>query len=217
MPRRSVSKAQLRSQVESLQAALFPSPPIEDRIAAAFMAHCRFEGELDADELGAILHNVVYHLFAEHKVAGRDVGLLHTVPLMEVAIEDGEAAVAFTVHMHRPIVAFLEFSYVLINDPVSIDRQLRLKRDTLAVREHTRTLDLKARAALAAIDVANVARRQLADVSGIIKATLPPQLARRGLDGHIRRVELHLEERRLQVCLEGDCGPVAGAAALDAA
>jgi hypothetical protein len=117
--------------------------------------------------------------------------------------------VSFVVHIHRPIVAFLEFSYVLANDPAGHPGRIGVKKGTLRVEEKTRRLDLKAKAALAAIDVEGIARRELMDIPGIIVSTLPPQLARLGVIGTITKVELGFQDSHMDLCLEGTFVPVA--------
>ncbi len=195
---------QLRGQIEAAKAKQFSTTQIEDKIAQALLVHGRFKDKIDADELATIMRNVVYTIFAEHKVGGREVGLLHNVPTMKVHINNGQAAIGFIVHIHKPIVAFIKFQYTLVNDPVSVYPNLRVKRGSLIIAEHTRRFDIKAKAALAAINVKNLALKELAEPAAIIVATLPSQLERLGLRGNLKTVELALKDHDLEVYLEGE-------------
>jgi|GEM_PF-1484624 len=195
---------QLRGQIEAARAKQFSTTQIEDKIAQALLVHGQFKDKIDADELATIMRNVVYTIFTEHKVGGREVGLLHNVPTMKVHINNGQAAIGFIVHIHKPIVAFIKFQYTLVNDPVSVYPNLRVKRGSLIIAEHTRRFDIKAKAALAAINVKNLALKELADPAAVIVATLPSQLERLGLRGNLKTVELALKDHHLEVCLEGE-------------
>jgi hypothetical protein len=172
------------------------------------IANGEFSAKVNAEELGAILRNLVYTMFADHKVAGHNFGLVHNVPAMNVEINNHEAQVSFVVHIHKPIVAFLEFRYVLANDPAGRPGRIGLKKGTLKVEEKTRRLDLKAKAALAAIDVEGIARRELTDIPSIIVSTLPPQLARLGVVGTINTVELGFNSNYMDLRLEGTFVPI---------
>lgn len=208
MPHRKPTDDELRAQIEAVTSQAYSTEDIEQRIARALLSEGHFDQDLNARDLAIILRNVIYTMFAQQTVAGHDFSLVHNVPSMKVAIKDGEAQVCYVVHIHRPIVAFLEFKYTLVNDPVAISRRLRLKRGTLEVTEHTRRLDLKARAALAAISIETMARRELTDVTKIIRDTLPPQLARHGVEGTMENIELALHGRSLRVVLAGRFWPL---------
>lgn len=195
---------QLRGQIEAARAKQFSTTQIEDKIAQALLVHGRFKDKIGADELATIMRNVVYTIFAEHKVGGREVGLLHNVPTMKVHINNSQAAIGFIVHIHKPIVAFIKFQYTLVNDPVAVYPNLRVKRGSLTIAEHTRRFDIKAKAALAAINVKNLALKELADPAAVIIATLPLQLERHGLRGKLKNVELTLKDHDLEVYLEGE-------------
>ena len=147
MPANQSIDAKLRRQIAVRLSELYPTSAIEARIAAELLAHGRFEDALDANELEIILRNVIHTLIAEQKVAGIDVSVVHNVHTIEVEIEDGEAHVSCLVHIHSPIVAFVNFAYTLINNEDSGDR-IMLKPGTLIVDEKTRRFDLKAKAAL---------------------------------------------------------------------
>lgn len=204
MPRRQPSDEQLRSQIEAVQAEYFSTTQIEDKIAKALMNDGRFKEKIDSEELATILRNVVYAIFAEYKVGGREVSLLHNVPTMKVHINNSQADIGFIVHIHKPIVAFIKFQYTLINDPVSVFPNLRVKRGSLTISEHTRRFDIKAKAALAAINVKNLAIKEMADPAAVIIETLPAQLERLGARGELNTVQLTLKDHYLAVCLEGE-------------
>jgi len=96
----------------------------------------------------------------------------------------------------------------LINDPVSISQKLRLKPGTLMVSEHTRRLDLKAKAALATINVTRIALQELSDLAAIIESTLPAQLKQHGVTGKFSNVELSFQDHCLDISVEGDFWPI---------
>lgn len=191
-----------------LTASIRTPETIEQRIADSLRDFGRFQEPIKAEELAIILENVVSTLFSEQKIGGVNVGITHTVTGMEVYIGAGEASICFLVRIHKPIVAAIKFSYVLINDPVSIRDKLVVKKGTLFIEEKTRRFDLKAKAALTAINVEHIARQELSDLSGIILKTLPPQLKHHGVEGTITDIGLALNESKLEVCLEGEFWPV---------
>jgi hypothetical protein len=195
---------ELRRQIESVKARVYSTDQIEHRIADSLLGQGRFEDELSAGELAVILRNVVYALFARYTFDGRSISLLHNVPSMKVSIRDGQADISCVVHIHRPIVAFLEFGYALVNDPVAITPGLRLKKGSFRYTENTRRFDLKARAALAAVNVRNLALKELTDATGIIRATLPSRLSQHGLSGELAEIELWLQDSSLRVMLTGE-------------
>ena len=176
---------------------------IEQRIAASLRDFGRFHEPILAEELAIILESVVSTLFSEQRVAGLNVGITHSITGMEVYINNQEASICFLVRIHKPIVAAIKFSYSLINDPVSIQRKLVVKKGTLEIIERTRRFDLKAKAALTAINVEYLARQELSDLGGIILKTLPPQLRNHGVEGTISDIGLVLTDTNLEVCLEG--------------
>lgn len=204
MPPTQPIDEQLRRQIEAAAAEHFPVDKIEDRIAISLLANGRFQDELTATELAIILRNMVYNMFAQHKVGGRDLHLIHNIPSMRVRINKGQAKVKFIVHIHKPVVAFIKFRYTLINDPVSIRSNLRVKQGSLVINQDTRRFDLKAKAALTAIDIENMAKKELSDPAGVISATLPTQLKKRGVVGKFTEIRLSLIDCRLQVYLEGE-------------
>jgi hypothetical protein len=191
-----------------------PSAPIrspetiEQRIAASLRDSGRFHEPIKAEELATIMEGVVGTLFAEQKIGGVDVNITQTITGMEVYIGNREANICFLVRIHKPIVAAIKFSYVLINDPVSIRDKLVVKKGTLEIEEKTRRFDLKAKAALAAINVEHITRHELSDLSGIIIKTLPPQLRFHGVEGAITDIGLVLTDTDLEVCLEGNFWPL---------
>ena len=204
MPLKKSTEEKLRRRFESDVARQYPVEPIEREIAASLLEQGRFEGRIGGEQLAIIFRHLVYAVFASQQFAGHDVSLVHKVPSMTVDIEDDQADVQFTVHIHRPIVAFLGFAYTLVNDPVSGSRKLRVTRGTLLIRKRTRRFDIKAKTALAAINVERLARKELANVNSVITTTLPLQLERHGLEGRIDNVELVLRGGLMHVCLEGE-------------
>ena len=195
---------QLRAQIEAASARHYPARPIEDRIATSLLENGRFHGYLNAQELAFILRNLVYAIFSQQHFGGRDVKLVHNVPSMKIAIQNHRADVSFLVHIHKPIIAFLSFSYSLLNDPVSAGRNLRMKHGSLKIRQDTRRFDLKAKAALAAIDIDGLAKRELADPGAIILSTLPQQLYKQGVRGEVKSIDLFLHDQSLEIGLEGE-------------
>ncbi len=181
---------------------------IEKRIAASLRDFGRFQESIKADELATIIKGVVSALFAEQKIGGVKVPVTSTISAMDVYISNQEAQVCFLVRIHKPIVAAIKFSYSLINDPVSIRNKLVVKKGTLSIEEKTRRFDLKAKAALTAINVDYLARQELSDLGRIILKTLPPQLKTHGVEGILHSIGLVLTESALEVSLEGDFWPI---------
>jgi hypothetical protein len=208
MPRIEPTDEQLRAQIEAVAARQYPSDEIEQKIASGLVSTGRFDSQLNAEELAAILRMLVYTVFGNYTLAGQGLNLIHNVATMKVGISKSQADIRFVVHIHKPITAFLKFSYALVNDPVSITPRLTLKRNSLAVEEQTRRFDVKAKAALAAINVHNIARHELTDPSRIIRAALPSRLEKHGLTGHFTGVEMALAEHHLGLCLEGKFRPI---------
>jgi hypothetical protein len=208
MPRIRPSKEQLRAQIAAAQSQYYSADSIESRIAASLLKEGRFDESISSEDLGVVLRNVVFTMFAQYTIAGLDVGLVHNVPVMKVTINNSEADVQFIVHIHKPIVAFLKFRYKLINDPVSVAKQLRVKRGSLTTSEHTRRFDFKAKAALAATNLSNIARKELNNVNGVIYSTLLPRLELHGIAGSLTCLEMAMQDRDLLVCLEGEFRPL---------
>ena len=204
MPLKKPTKEQLRHQFEADISRQYPVEPIEREIATSLLEQGRFEGHVEGEQLAAIFRHLVYAVFASQQFAGHDVSIAHKVASMKVDIKGDEALVQFSVHILRPIVAFLGFAYTLVNDPVSVGQKLRVKRGTLLIRKRTRRFDIKAKTALAAINVERLAKKELANVNNVISTTLPLQLERHGLEGRIDNVELTLGEGLMHVCLEGE-------------
>jgi hypothetical protein len=203
MPRIKPTDEQLRNQIEAAAAENYSTKQIDDMIADSLLADGQFQGRLNARELALIMRNVVHTVFDQHKIGGRNVSLIHNVPSMKVAINESQAQICFVVHLHRPIVAFLQFRYDLINDPVSITPTVRFKAGSLSITEHTRRFDLKAKAALAAINIEELARKELANPTSVICSTLPSQLRQRGATGVITCVDLTLADQHLEISLKG--------------
>jgi len=207
MPRIEPTDEQVRAQIEAVATQQFPSDQIEQTIAGELANNGRYESRINSEELAVILRKLVYTMFSRHTVAGQGVNLVHNIATMQVRIDKSQAHVGFIVHIHKPITAFLKFKYCLVNDPVSINPRLTLKRNSLVIKEHTRRFDLKAKAALTAINVENIARKELADPSRIIRATLPSRLEKYGLNGNFTCIEMALMDRHLDLCLEGSFEP----------
>jgi antitoxin component of MazEF toxin-antitoxin module len=194
----------LRSQIESVIARHYPTDDIETRIADTLIESGEFHEDITAAELAVILRNVVYVMFAQQKVAGVDVGILHNVPIMKVTLAEGQADIEFVVHVHKPIIAFLEFKYALINDHDTSVKRLTVKNGSLRVNEKTRRFDLKAKAALAAMNVPRIARQEMSDTAAVIRRTLPTQLQQKGITGELKEIVLRLNSDTLSIYLQGD-------------
>ncbi len=194
----------LRSQIETANRQNFSTQVIEERIVESLCQNGEFNDQIDAHDLAVIMRNIVYTMFGEFKLAGLELNLLHNVPTMKVAVENGEANISYIVHVHKPIVAFLSVQYTIINDAIDDSRKLRLKRGSLVYNERTRRFDLKAKAALAAVNIKNLARKELQDLGLVIAKTLPAQMEQYGVTGEMIRVELHLEGQKLNIWLQGD-------------
>ncbi len=196
--------ASLRRQIDEHIA--LPVAPIEREIAAALVNCGEYRGRLTSDQLSVIMRKVLYTLIAEQRVAGMEVPIVHNVTQMAVDIVDGEAQVFCEVHIHRPIVAFIQFRYTLINDQRGGSKKLRLKDGLLDLKEITRPLDLGARAALAIMGVKHIALAELSDPNAVIQRTLPAQLGQLGFNGVLTRVELELTDSAMQVYVAGKNG-----------
>lgn len=208
MPRIEPTDEQLRAQIEAVAAQQYPSDRIEQKIAFELASNSRFDSQISSQELAVILRKLVYTTFGKHTLAGQGVNLVHNVATMQVAINGSQADIRFIVHIHKPITAFLKFKYALVNDPVAVAPRLTLKRNSLVIDEHTKRFDIKAKAALAAINVTSIARKELADPSRIIRATLPARLEKHGLSGQFTCIEMALADHHLWLCLEGNFKPI---------
>lgn len=181
---------------------------IEQRIADALVANGYFSAYLTDEELAVILSNVIFALIGMQKVAGFDVGLEHRVQHMAVRLARSTATVETEVEIFKPVKARLAFRYVLENDPAEPGEGLRLKANSLQVEQHVRRFDVRARAALAVMDVQRLAAHELRDVRDVIRRTLPPQLQRLRVDGAFTDIRLRLDADRLDVYLEGEFAPL---------
>lgn len=196
--------ALLRSQIEAAAKVSYSAAAIEAEIVDSLCSCGEYDSQIDAADLSAILRNVVYTMFKEYRLAGLDVHPLHNVPVMEVEIEGGEAQVSYIVHIHKPIIAFLSFQYSIVNDQSGRLPKLKIKARSFKYRERTRRYDLKAKAALKAVNIRNLALRELRDVSNVILQTLPSQMEHYGVSGDLRDVELQLDGHTLHICLRGE-------------
>jgi hypothetical protein len=195
---------QLRTQIEAAAEQKYPLKAVEMKIAAALLQDGRFEGHLSEEELTSVIRNVVYSRFANQRIAGRDIALVHNIVSIQVKLVEHEVRIGFLVHIHKPIVAFLRFRYTLIDDESPGRNRIILKRGSLKIRKDTRRFDMKSKAALASIDVENIARKELADLCGILKTTFQVQLEEAGIVGEIGDIQLSVGEGCLEVCLEAD-------------
>ena len=198
----------LRSQIEAAGAEGYSTESIDQRIAAALCRDSVFHGALSEADLAVILRGVIYVLFSNHQFMGLDIRPVHNVPKMKVSISNSEAAIKYLVHIHKPITAFLSFSYTLINDAVSVDQKISLKRGSLRYAERTRRLDIRSKAGLAAVNIKEMARRELQDISQVIINTLPGQLEKQAVTGKLERIDLSFDRDRLNIRLEGAFEPV---------
>jgi hypothetical protein len=206
---RSKSKdSLLRSQLEVANRQNYSTQAIEEKIAQSLCQQGEFCDQIDASDLAIIMRNIVYTMFGEFKLSGLELKLLHNVPSVKVAIKNGEARMGYTVHIHKPITAFLSFQYAIVNDAIDDSRKLRLKRGSFLYKERTRRFDLKAKAALAAVNIKQLARKELQDLGQVIAKTLPAQMDQYGVSGDLKRVELHLDGQKLNIRLQGDFGPL---------
>ena len=199
---------ELQAQIEEAAARAYSTDDIEERIARALVTRGEFCEDISSADLEVILRNIVYVMFARQKVAGREIGILHNVPIMQVEINNEEAHVEFVVHIHKPIIVFIEFKYTLVNHEDEDNKCLCLKEDSLRVKEKTRRFDVKAKAALTAMNVPKIARQEMSDLTNVICRTLPDQLRHKGITGQLETIKLSLNDHSLCVSLTGDFGPL---------
>lgn len=199
---------ELQAQIEEAAARAYSTDDIEERIARALVTRGEFCEDISSADLEVILRNIVYVMFARQKVAGREIGILHNVPIMQVEINNEEAHVEFVVHIHKPIIVFIEFKYTLVNHEDEDNKCLCLKEDSLRVKEKTRRFDVKAKAALTAMNVPKIARQEMSDLTNVICRTLPDQLRHKGVTGQLETIKLSLNDHSLCVSLTGDFGPL---------
>lgn len=200
---------ELQAQIESTVTTVYSTAGIEERIAQALLATGEFYENIEPADLEVILRNIVYVVFSRQKLAGRDIDILHNVPIMNVAIDDGQAHIDFVVHIHKPIVVFIEFNYSLINHHDEGEKRLCLKEGSLRIKEKTRRFDVKAKAAMTAMNVPKIARQEMSDLTEVICRTLPDQLQKKGVTGELQEIKLLLNEHTLCVYLTGDFKPLA--------
>ncbi len=187
MPNRDASlRRQISKQVSQ------PAETIEQRIAEDLIESGTFHERLTVGELTVIMRKLLYMLVARQKVAGIDVPLVHNVSRMDVNIHDLEAGVQCEVHLHSPVTGFIQFRYTLENDPRSPGERLRLKKDEIEVKEVTKPFDVAAKLALKIMDVRAIALREMSDLNGLIRCTLPEQLEVYGFKGNVKHVLLEL-------------------------
>lgn len=199
---------ELQAQIEEAAARAYSTDDIEERIARALVTRGEFCEDISSADLEVILRNIVYVMFARQKVAGREIGILHNVPIMQVEINNEEAHVEFVVHIHKPIIVFIEFKYTLVNHEDEDNKCLCLKEGSLRVKEKTRRFDVKAKAALTAMNVPKIARQEMSDLTNVICRTLPDQLRHKGVTGQLETIKLSLNDHSLCVSLTGDFGPL---------
>lgn len=199
---------ELQAQIEEAAARVYSTDDVEERIARALVTRGEFCEDISSADLEVILRNIVYVMFARQKVAGREIGILHNVPIMQVEINNEEAHVEFVVHIHKPIIVFIEFKYTLVNHEDEDNKCLCLKEDSLRVKEKKRRFDVKAKAALTAMNVPKIARQEMSDLTNVICRTLPDQLRHKGVTGQLETIKLSLNDHSLCVSLTGDFGPL---------
>ena len=195
---------ELQAQIEDTTASVYSTEGIEGRIAQALLAHGEFYENINAADLEVILRNIVYVMFARQTVAGRDIDILHNVPILNVEINEEEAHVDFVVHIHKPIIVFIEFEYTLINHPDEEDKRLCLKKKSLRIKEKTRRFDVKAKAGVTAMNIPKIAHQELSNITEVIRRTLPDQLKHKGVNGELDNIRLSLNEQTLCIYLKGD-------------
>ena len=200
----STEDHELQVQIESTTATVYPTDDIEERIAKALLARGEFYENIDAADLEVILRNIVYVMFSRQTVAGRDIDILHNVPIMHVEISEEQAHVEFIVHIHKPIIVFIEFEYTLVNHPDEDEKRLCLEEGSLRVKEKTRRFDVKAKAGLTAMNIPKIARQEMSDMTEVIRRTLPAQLKHNGVTGELDNIRLSLNERSLCIFLQGE-------------
>lgn len=191
----------LRARIEANLDELYPVGGVDDRIIRGLRGG-EYHERMNADDFGVILRHIVHTIFSQKRVAGFDVGIVHNVAKMNVTIANDEIDIAFVVHVHKPIIAFLNFSYVLVNDPENENR-IALKEGTLQVENKTRRFDIKAKTALTAMQTTRLAQSELSDLSVVIETTWPLHMQTLGHDGRLTAVNLHIENDALCVFLQG--------------
>jgi hypothetical protein len=179
----------LRQQIQARIAQ--PVAPIERAIAEALSDGGTYRGTLSVDDLTNVMRKVLYRLIGEQKVAGMAVPIVHNVSQMEVKVARQEAHVFCEAHLHSPIIAFIQFRYVLANSPTR-PGQLVLKDNRVDVKENTRPFDLAAVASLKVLNVKHIAQRELSDPNALIRRTLPGPLSEQGFTGPVSEVQLQL-------------------------
>ncbi len=203
------AERELQAQIKNTVKSVYSTSDIEGRIAQALLETGEFYENIDAADLEIIMRNIVYFMFARQSVAGRDIDILHNVPIMKIEIDGEHAHVEFVVHIHKPIVVFIEFKYTLVNHPDDKEKRLCLKEDSLKITEKTRRFDVKAKAALTAMNVPKIARQEMTDLTEVICRTLPGQLKKKGVTGKLENIRLSLNDHTLCVYLMGDFEPLA--------
>ena len=191
----------LRAQIEANLDELYPVGGVDDRIIRGLQVG-EYHERINAEDFGVILRHVVHTIFTQKRVAGFDVGIVHNVAQMNVVIKNNAINIKFVVHVHKPIVAFLHFAYVLVNHPRQ-EGHIALRKGSLKVNDKTRRFDLKAKTALKAMQTTKLARNELSDLSAVIQNTWPLHLQSIGHDGELTAVRLHVEGDVLCVYLEG--------------
>ena len=199
---------ELQAQIEDTTARVYSTGDVEERIARALLEQGEFYEHITASDLELILRNIVYFVFAHQKAAGRDINMLHNVPIMHIEIDQEQAHIEFVVHIHKPIIVFIEFKYTLLNHVDEDNKCLCLKEGSLRVKEKTRRFDVKAKAALTAMNVPKIARQEMSDLTQVIFKTLPDQLQHKGVRGDLDTVRLSLNEHSLCVYLAGEFEPL---------
>jgi hypothetical protein len=200
---------ELQAQIESATSHVYSTGDIEGRIAQALLVKGEFYENIDTADLEIIMRNIVYVMFSRQRVAGKDIDILHNVPIINAEINEEQAHIDFVVHIHKPIIVFIEFNYTLINHPDDEEKRLCLKEGSLRIKEKTRRFDVKAKAALKAMNIRKIAHQEMSDLTEVIRRTLPSQLKRKGVAGRLETIKLSLNKNSLCVYLLGDFEPLA--------
>lgn len=193
----------IRTQIEAVAAERFSTLPIEERIAASLTTFGMFDAVLTPEEFELILRGIIYTSFDQQTFAGVNVGLVHNIVSLSVEHNELEMDIECIVHIHKPIISFIEFSYTLENEPDQPGGRIQVRDGSLLFEAKTRRLDVKAKTALAAMNVRKIMMQEMSDLTAIIFSTLPPQLRALGVDGKLDDVGLEIVDSGLRVRLYG--------------
>ena len=77
----------LRAQIETNLDELYPVGGVDDRIIHGLQVG-KYHERINAEDFGIILRHIVHTIFAQKRVAGFDVGIIHNVAKMNVTIKN---------------------------------------------------------------------------------------------------------------------------------